>query len=71
LLGARLAADGQSRFPDLAAVPPRFAAALIAYEDRRFYDHLGVDADGARIPKPQVKTDVFVSKRESRRRNRE
>ena len=27
--------------------------------------------EGATLPKPQVKTDVFVSKRESRRRNRE
>src|SRR5688500_15530519 len=43
LLGARIAADGQWRFPDLKTVPPRFAAALIAYEDRRFFDHLGVD----------------------------
>jgi len=43
LLGARIAADGQWRFPDLEAVPPRFATALIAYEDRRFLQHPGVD----------------------------
>jgi penicillin-binding protein 1C len=43
LLGARIAADGQWRFPDLETVPPRFAAALVAYEDRRFFDHAGVD----------------------------
>jgi penicillin-binding protein 1C len=43
LLGARIAADGQWRFPDLDSVPQRFATALIAYEDRRFFEHVGVD----------------------------
>jgi penicillin-binding protein 1C len=44
LLGARIADDGQWRFPDLEVVPERFARALITYEDRRFYRHPGVDA---------------------------
>jgi penicillin-binding protein 1C len=43
LLGARIAADGQWRFPEMQVVPPRFARALIAYEDRRFQSHPGVD----------------------------
>jgi penicillin-binding protein 1C len=43
LLGARIAADGQWRFPESAAVPDRFARALIAYEDRRFRRHPGID----------------------------
>lgn len=43
LMGARIAADGQWRFPDIDAVPPRFAQALITYEDRRFREHPGVD----------------------------
>jgi len=43
LLGARIAADAQWRFPDLDTVPTRFATALIAYEDRRFFEHPGVD----------------------------
>jgi penicillin-binding protein 1C len=43
LLGARIAADGQWRFPDLGTVPTRFSTALIAYEDRRFFEHPGVD----------------------------
>ena len=43
LLGARIASDGQWRFPESARVPERFAQALIAYEDRRFYRHPGVD----------------------------
>ncbi len=43
LLGARIAADGQWRFPELDAAPDRFAQALITYEDRRFLRHPGVD----------------------------
>ena len=43
LLGARIAADGQWRFPELDAVPARFAQALITYEDRRFLRHPGID----------------------------
>ncbi len=43
LLGARLAIDRQWRFPLSTEVPPRFAAALTAYEDKRFYSHPGVD----------------------------
>jgi penicillin-binding protein 1C len=43
LLGARIAADGQWRFPDLARVPERFTRALVAYEDKRFFSHSGVD----------------------------
>lgn len=43
LLGARLAADEQWRFPRLKAVPQRFFQALLQYEDRRFYRHRGVD----------------------------
>jgi penicillin-binding protein 1C len=43
LLEARLAADEQWRFPRLDAVPNRFFQALLQYEDRRFYLHLGID----------------------------
>ncbi|MEQ1501973.1 MAG: penicillin-binding protein 1C [Myxococcota bacterium] len=43
LLGASIAADGQWRFPPTAAVPPRYAAAVEAFEDRRFRLHPGVD----------------------------
>lgn len=42
LLGARIAADGQWRFP-AAPCPPRFAAAAMAFEDARFRWHPGVD----------------------------
>jgi penicillin-binding protein 1C len=43
LLGARLAADEQWRFPRMKAVPRRFFQALLQYEDRRFFNHRGVD----------------------------
>ncbi|MCU0276449.1 MAG: penicillin-binding protein 1C, partial [Acidobacteria bacterium] len=43
LLGARLAADEQWRFPRMKTVPKRFFQALLEYEDRRFYHHRGVD----------------------------
>ncbi|MCS6947615.1 MAG: penicillin-binding protein 1C, partial [Steroidobacteraceae bacterium] len=43
LLGARIAADGQWRFPPLASVPDKFRSALLAFEDRRFAEHRGVD----------------------------
>ena len=44
LLGARIATDGQWRFPYTAKVPNKFKQALIHYEDKRFYSHHGVDS---------------------------
>ena len=43
LLGARIADDGQWRFPQCDTVPARFATALVQFEDRHFYWHPGVD----------------------------
>lgn len=43
LLGAKIAADGQWRFPKGEKVPDKFAKALIAFEDKRFYSHQGFD----------------------------
>jgi len=43
LLGARIADDGQWRFPPTGRVPDKFRRALIAYEDKRFARHPGVD----------------------------
>lgn len=43
LLGARIATDGQWRFPALAQVPEKFAIAVEQFEDRRFRRHVGVD----------------------------
>ncbi len=43
LLGARIAADEQWRFPPCDTVPERFATALVQFEDRQFYWHPGVN----------------------------
>ena len=43
LLGARIAADGQWRFPPCDTVPERFATALVQFEDRQFWWHPGVN----------------------------
>ncbi|RPI76633.1 MAG: penicillin-binding protein 1C [Desulfobacteraceae bacterium] len=43
LLGALIADDGQWRFPPEPMVPEKFAKALIEYEDRRFFQHNGID----------------------------
>lgn len=43
LLGARIASDGQWRFPPLARVPDKYRAAVLTYEDKRFLRHFGVD----------------------------
>lgn len=42
LLGAKVAADGQWRFPPGDALPRKYARAVVEYEDRRFYRHAGV-----------------------------
>lgn len=46
LLGARVADDGQWRFPPCNAVPDKFAKALVEYEDRSFYSHFGISLRG-------------------------
>ena len=43
LLGARIAGDGQWRFPYCKDVPEGFKTCLINFEDKRFYDHIGID----------------------------
>lgn len=43
LLGARIAGDGQWRFPSSAEVPEKFKKALLTYEDRYFYYHPGIN----------------------------
>lgn len=44
LLGARVADDGQWRFPMETTwpLPEKFVQALVEFEDHRFYDHAGV-----------------------------
>lgn len=43
LLGATIADDGQWRFPYNETVPDKFKACIIAFEDKRFLYHPGVD----------------------------
>ena len=43
LLGARISADGQWYFPPSDHVPEKFARCIVAYEDKRFWLHGGVD----------------------------
>jgi penicillin-binding protein 1C len=43
LLSARIAEDGQWRFPITDRVPDKFIKSIIAFEDRSFYYHPGVD----------------------------
>jgi len=41
MLGARIAADGQWRFPPQDTVPEKFSTCLLQFEDRYFYYHPG------------------------------
>lgn len=43
LLGARIADDGQWRFPFEKNVPAKFEKALLTFEDRHFYHHPGIN----------------------------
>ncbi len=41
LLGARIAGDGQWRFPPLDSVPDKFTVCVLQFEDRHFFRHPG------------------------------
>ena len=43
ILGARIAADEQWRFPPMEQIPDKFRAAIVSYEDKRFFYHPGID----------------------------
>ena len=43
LLGARIAGDGQWRFPPIDSVPEKYKTCLLGFEDRYFYYHRGVN----------------------------
>jgi penicillin-binding protein 1C len=43
LLSARIAADGQWRFPENNEMPEKFEQAILQFEDRHFYKHPGVN----------------------------
>ncbi len=46
LLGARIAVDGQWRFPYINGVPNKFTKAITTFEDHRFFQHPGFDIIG-------------------------
>lgn len=46
LLSARIAKDGQWRFPQTDSVNQKFVSCLLNYEDQRFYHHWGIDPIG-------------------------
>jgi len=43
LLAARIADDGQWRFPVSEKLPIKFIASLVVFEDKEFFNHKGVD----------------------------
>ncbi len=43
LIGAKIAKDGQWRFPLIDNIPVNFENAIITFEDKRFKNHFGVD----------------------------
>lgn len=43
LLGARIADDGQWRFPGTDSIPDKFSKSLLTFEDRYFYYHPGIN----------------------------
>jgi len=43
LLGARIADDGQWRFPPFDLVPEKFEKSILTFEDRYFYYHPGIN----------------------------
>lgn len=43
LLSARIADDGQWRFPEVEALPDKYEKAILLFEDQHFYQHPGVN----------------------------
>lgn len=43
LMGARIADDGQWRFPESDGLPEKYITAVLSFEDNRFYYHPGID----------------------------
>ena len=43
LLGAKIATDGQWRFPPGDTIPEKFRRCIISFEDRKFFYHPGID----------------------------
>src|SRR5664280_2599122 len=62
LLGARIADDGQWRFPGFDSVPGKFEKALLTFEDKYFYWHPGINpVSVARAFRDNIKAGEIVS----------
>lgn len=62
LLSAAIANDGQWRFPAADSIPEKFSKCIIAFEDKRFYSHPGVDLLAmGRAMKQNFKAKTVVS----------
>ena len=62
LLGAHISKDGQWRFPPLENLPEKFKKSIVAFEDKRYYQHFGVDPLAiARALKLNIKAGRVVS----------
>ena len=62
LLGATIANDGQWRFPEGNTVPEKFKIAIVLFEDKRFYQHAGVDIRSlARATQQNIKAGRIIS----------
>lgn len=62
LLGARIAPDGQWRFPQSDSLPERFVKSMVTFEDKRFFYHPGVDpAAVVRALKQNISSGSVVS----------
>ena len=62
LIGARIAKDGQWRFPKSDSIPKKFITAITEFEDRRFYYHPGIDPIGiARAIQQNIANGKIVS----------
>ncbi|HOU68384.1 MAG TPA: penicillin-binding protein 1C [Paludibacteraceae bacterium] len=62
LVGARLAADGQWRFPNSDSIPYKLKQCIVTFEDKWFYNHPGVNPVSIfRAAVQNIKTGHIVS----------
>ena len=62
ILNARIADDGQWRFPPREDVPYKFKQAILQFEDRAFYQHIGFSPSAfARAMKQNINAGKVVS----------
>lgn len=62
LLNARIAEDGQWRFPEQDSLPEQYVQAVLAFEDKHFFYHPGIDPFAiARAVKENISQKKIVS----------